>query len=102
VLDKRFATRYYSRTVIKFKCASEAVLQERIYSSADIGRLVRQKRKTDGLTLTEAAALCNVGYRFFSNIENGKPTAQISKVLQVLTGLGLEIGIGPRGWKNEH
>ncbi|MCX5831211.1 MAG: transcriptional regulator [Deltaproteobacteria bacterium] len=76
-------------------------MQERISSSADIGRLVRQKRKTDGLTLAEAAALCNVGYRFFSNIENGKPTAQIGKVLQVLTGLGLEIGIGPRGWKNE-
>jgi HTH-type transcriptional regulator/antitoxin HipB len=73
-------------------------MQERIASSTDIGRLVRQKRKADGLTLAEAAALCNVGYRFFSNIENGKPTAQIGKVLQVLTGLGLEIGIGPRGW----
>lgn len=72
-----------------------------ISSSTDIGRLVRQKRKADGLTLAEAAALCNVGYRFFSNIENGKPTAQIGKVLQVLTALGLEIGIGPRGWKNE-
>ena len=68
-----------------------------ISSSTDIGRLVRQKRKADGLTLTEAAALCNVGYRFLSNIENGKPTAQIGKVLQVLTALGLEIGIGPRG-----
>lgn len=76
-------------------------MKERIASSADIGRLVRQKRKADGLTLAEAAALCNVGYRFFSNIENGKPTAQIGKVLQILTGLGLEIGIGPRGWKNE-
>jgi HTH-type transcriptional regulator/antitoxin HipB len=76
-------------------------MQERIASSADIGRLVRQKRKADKLTLAEAAALCNVGYRFFSNIENGKSTAQIGKVLQVLTGLGLEIGISPRGWKNE-
>jgi HTH-type transcriptional regulator/antitoxin HipB len=101
MLDKRFATHYYSRTVTKLECASEADLKEKVGSPAAIGRLVREKRKTDGLTLAQAAALCNVGYRFFSNIENGKPTAQIGKVFQVLTGLGLEIGVGPRGWKNE-
>ncbi len=76
-------------------------MKEKVASPADIGRLVRQKRKADGLTLVEAAALCNVGYRFFSNIENGKQTAQIGKLFQVLTGLGLELGIGPRGWKYE-
>jgi HTH-type transcriptional regulator / antitoxin HipB len=83
------------------ECASEADLKEKVASPADIGRLVRQKRKADGLTLAQAAALCNVGYRFLSNIENGKPTAQVGKVFQVLTGLGLELGLGLRGWKNE-
>ena len=75
-------------------------MKEIVISPADIGRLVREKRKADGLTLVEAAALCNVGYRFFSNIENGKPTAHIGKVFQILTCLGLEISIAPRGWSN--
>ncbi len=73
---------------------------EIVTSQADIGRLVRKKRKADGLTLVEAAALCNVGYRFFSNIENGKPTAHIGKVFQILTCLGLEVSIKTRGWSN--
>jgi len=73
-------------------------LKETVTSPADLGRIVRNKRKADGLTLAEAAALCNVGYRFLSNIENGKPTAHIGKIFQVLTCLGLEFGIEPRGW----
>jgi len=76
-------------------------LKESSTSTADIGRLIREKRKTDGLTIAQAAALCNVGYRFLSDIENGKPTAHIGKVFQVLTGLGLEVRINPRGWNNE-
>ena len=72
----------------------------KVKSPADIGILVRKKRKADGLTLAHAAAMCNVGYRFLSDVENGKPTAHIGKVLQVLSGLGLEVTILPRGWKN--
>lgn len=76
-------------------------MKEKATSPADLGRIIRNKRKADGLTLAEAAALCNVGYRFLSNIENGKPTAHIGKIFQVLTGLGLEFGIEPRGWPKD-
>jgi len=76
-------------------------LKGKVTSPADIGLMVRNKRKADGLTLADAAALCNVGYRFFSDLENGKTTAHIGKVLQVLTGMGLEARIGPRGWKDD-
>ena len=31
-------------------------------TAADIGTAVRKKRKEDGLTLADAAALCGVGY----------------------------------------
>lgn len=63
----------------------------KINTPADIGRIIRKKRKEDGLSLTEAAALCNVGYRFLSDLENGKATAQLNKVLQVLRGLGINL-----------
>ena len=76
-------------------------MEGKVNAPADIGIIVRRKRKADGLTLADAAAMCNVGYRFLSNVENGKPTAHIGKILQVLSCLGLEITITLRGWKNE-
>ncbi len=68
-------------------------------TAEDIGRCVRAQRKAQGATQAEFAALCGVGIRFVSDLENGKPTAELGKVLQVLNCLGLEISIRPRGWK---
>ncbi len=72
-----------------------------VRSVSDIGAEVRRKRKSDGLTLVDAAGLCNVNYRFLSDLENGKPTARLDKVLQVLAALGLELEIAERSWKND-
>jgi y4mF family transcriptional regulator len=84
-----------------FGCVQEVDLKKKVTSVTDIGRMVREKRKADGLTIAKAAALCNVGYRFLSNVENGKATAHIGKVLQVLTCLGLELSIESRGWNDD-
>ena len=73
-------------------------MKEKICSAADVGKAVRRKRKGDGLTLADASALCGVGYRFLSDLENGKPTAELGKAIQVLTGLGLDVLIGPKDW----
>ena len=73
-------------------------MKANVKSAADVGKAVRKKRKEEGLTLADAAALCGVGYRFLSDLENGKPTAELEKTLQVLTGLGLEIRVGPKDW----
>jgi y4mF family transcriptional regulator len=72
-----------------------------VKSVTDIGAAVRRKRKGDGLTLMDAAGLCNVNYRFLSNLENGKPTVRLDKVLQVLAALGLELEITERTWSND-
>lgn len=64
----------------------------------DLGRIIRQKRKEDGLTLEEAAAVCNVSYAFLSALENGKETVRLNKVLQVLSCLGIELEARPRTW----
>jgi len=68
---------------------------------SDIGATIRNKRKDDGLTLADAAALCGVGYRFMSDLENGKSTVQLGKVLQVLNALGVDIYTVSRKWPNE-
>ena len=63
----------------------------RIRSAVDLGRAIRDRRKADGLTLTEAAGLLNVGVRFLSELENGKPTVRFDKLLHVVTALGLRL-----------
>ncbi len=54
-----------------------------------LGALLKALRKEMALTQEEAAGLCNVGPRFLIELEAGKPTSQIGKVLQVLNGYGL-------------
>lgn len=69
----------------------------KIDSISALGRLIRQKRRADGLTQAEAAALCGVGTRFFSEVERGKASAEVGKVLRILGGLGLDVTVAPRG-----
>lgn len=58
----------------------------------DLAKLVRQTRKKQGLTQADVAGLSGLGRRFISELEGGKPTAQVAKVLLVLNvlGIGLE------------
>ncbi len=70
-----------------------------IQNAGDLGALIRQKRKEDGLTLHDAAAICSVSHVFLSALENGKESVQLNKVLQVATCLGIELHAQPRGWK---
>jgi len=62
-----------------------------------IGEIVKKVRKETGQTQADAAALCGVGTRFISDLENGKPTLQLQYVLKVLNAFGLEVSIQRRG-----
>lgn len=70
----------------------------KIATAEDLGSIIKQKRKADGLTLEEAAAVCGVSYAFLSALENGKESVRLNKVLQVLASLGIELEAAPRTW----
>jgi HTH-type transcriptional regulator/antitoxin HipB len=70
----------------------------KIACAEDIGRIIKQKRKDDGLTLEEAAAVCGVSYAFLSALENGKETVRLNKVLRVVKCLGVELEASIRTW----
>lgn len=65
-------------------------------SPASIGKIVRQRRREMRLTQSDAAALSKVGTRFLSELENGKPTLHLGKVMQVLRAFGLQVELGRR------
>lgn len=69
-----------------------------INDTTDIGKYVRAQRKAQGSTQSDFAALCGVGVRFISELENGKSTMEMGKVLKVLKCLGLQINLQPRSW----
>ena len=56
-----------------------------------LGTLVRTERKARGLNQTELAHLAGVGLNFVGQIEAGKSTAHIGRVLSLLQALGLEL-----------
>lgn len=62
-----------------------------VRSSAELGALVRDQRKRGALTQLDIAGLGNTGNRFIVDLENGKPTLQLQKVLEVIDLLGLEL-----------
>lgn len=68
---------------------------ETITDAASLGRVLRERRRRDGLTQAEAAGLTNVGIRFLSELENGKPTVRLDKVLRVVAAFGLQLQLAP-------
>ncbi|MDA3901843.1 MAG: helix-turn-helix domain-containing protein [Desulfuromusa sp.] len=70
----------------------------KISTTQDLGLTIRKKRKKDGLTLQDTAAICGVSYAFLSALENGKESVQLNKVLQVLNCLGIELNAQVRTW----
>ncbi|MCD0417589.1 helix-turn-helix transcriptional regulator [Rubrivivax sp. JA1024] len=62
-----------------------------IRCSADLGAAIRGQRKQLALTQLDLAGLGNTGNRFIVDLENGKPTVQLQKALDILDLLGLEV-----------
>jgi HTH-type transcriptional regulator / antitoxin HipB len=72
----------------------------KIQEPQQLGALIRQVRKAQGITQTDLSALAGIGPRLIGEIERGKPTAEIGKVLRLLGSLGLDVIIQPRTSRN--
>jgi y4mF family transcriptional regulator len=57
----------------------------------DLGDLLRKKRKAQNLTQGQVAEYCGVSVKFISEVERGKATAEIGKVLYLLNMLGIDL-----------
>lgn len=54
-----------------------------VRTPADLGAMVRIRRKALGLSQAALSEQAGVGRRFLVELEDGKPTAQVGNVLRV-------------------
>ena len=60
-----------------------------------IAQLIRSTRKALGVTQRDLAMTSGTGLRFIIDLEKGKPTCHLGKVLTVLHTLGIKIELTP-------
>lgn len=65
-------------------------------TSEQLGAAIRAARKAQGLRQDELAGAAGVGLRFVVELERGKPSVQLDKVLAVLAALGLTLRVEDR------
>ena len=63
----------------------------RVTTMQELGTLIREERRRQGLTQAELAGLTGVGVTFVSQLENGKETAEMGRAMRVLTMLGIDL-----------
>ena len=62
-----------------------------VNNMVEIANAVREARRSQGISQTVLAQLSNVGLRFVCEIEHGKKSVRLDKLLSVLTTLGLSL-----------
>ncbi len=71
------------------------------HTPQSIGEIVKKTRKQLGATQKDLALTSGTGLRFISELEQGKPTCQLGKVLTVLQTLGINLILNmPTGYNN--
>jgi y4mF family transcriptional regulator len=65
------------------------------YTTQAIGQIVRENRKRFGVTQKDLALTSGTGLRFIIDLEKGKETCQVGKVLTVLHTLGIQMVLTP-------
>ena len=61
----------------------------KITDAASLGNAIRSRRKELKYTQGYISEITGLSVSFLSDLENGKPTIQVNKLLNVLSALGL-------------
>ena len=91
---------FTDREIFYFKgfLCDENLPMGKFMKTKDLADIIRKKRKEQKLTQPQLAGLCNVGVRFIVDLESGKETCQIGKVLYVLDMLGIKLKIDEKNY----
>ncbi len=79
------------------KIEKQIMRQHKIFHTPEeLGKLARTGRESQKLSLRTAAPQANVGTRFLSEFERGKPTAEFAKVISAVHAAGLDLAVVKR------
>lgn len=67
------------------------IMSQIINNISTLGAFIRHERLCQSLTLESLSRKADVGVRFLSELERGKPTAQVGKIFTVLEALKIEV-----------
>lgn len=70
----------------------------RIYSAASLGDAMRHYRTEAGLSQAQVAAATGLQRSYLSELERGKETEQLARVLRVLRYLGVRMTLDEADW----
>lgn len=68
----------------------------RVKDSSELGKEIKKRRKSLGYTQTEISLRTGLSASFISEVENGKETAEVGKVMFLLSILGLNLFVEER------
>lgn len=69
----------------------------KITDSEKLGKIIRNRRKELNYTQAFLSEYTGLSISFISDVERGKPTVEIGKVIQLTSILGLDINVDVRG-----
>jgi HTH-type transcriptional regulator/antitoxin HipB len=70
----------------------------RIYTPASLGDAIRHYRTAAGLTQAELAEQAGLQRSYLSELENGKETEQLKRILRTLRQLGVRMTLDEADW----
>jgi len=65
----------------------------KVFDAADIGMMIRTRRKDLGYTQERLASLIGMSPRLIGEIERGKKTTGIQKVIDLANALGIDLAV---------
>ena len=68
-----------------------------IVDSKSIGQIIRERRKELNYTQAYLSECTGLSVTFISDLERGKPTAELEKTLKLINILGLDLFVEKRG-----
>ena len=72
-------------------------MKTELTNASQLAEIVRRERKRQKVSQIRLSQLADVGVRFVRDLEDGKETVQLDKVLAVLETLGIAIELSSSG-----
>jgi transcriptional regulator with XRE-family HTH domain len=70
----------------------------RLYSAASVGPAIRHYRQQAGLTQEQLAEMAGLNRTYLSDLEQGKETEQLRRILRLLKLLGVRATLQKTDW----